>query len=216
MSVGRVEERGRYPDPTLIKAIGRSTQQSFMTEIAEKPRTDLGPVESPWAVTERGKRIHKTEDEVKASLRLLVLNGGEVRRTAKQLRDEGLPVKEQTLGWWRDRSFPRLYMQLRKELGREVSEKIAGNALERALEADTAEKTYIAEAIAKVQEVSPDHLAKNALALANAKATNIEKAQVLRHEPSQIIEVDVNASIEVLERLGVVDKTIDAEVIGEE
>lgn len=177
---------------------------------------DLGLVENPRAVTERGKRIARTEDEVKASLRLLILNGGECRRTAKQLRDEGLPVKEQTLAWWRDRSFPRLYMQLRKELGREVSEKIAGNALERALEADGAEKAYLAEAIARVAEVTPDHLAKNALALANAKATNIEKAQTLRHEPSQIVEVDVNASIEVLERLGVVEKPKHIDVESEE
>lgn len=169
-----------------------------------------------WAVSERGKRLHRTEDEVKASLRLLVLNGGEVRRTAKQLRDEGLPVKEQTLAWWRDRSFPRLYQQLRKELGREVSEKIAGNALERALEADGAQKLYYQEAVAKVGEVTPDHLAKNALALANAKATDIERAQVLRHEPNQIVEVDVNASIEVLERLGVVEKPKAIDVESEE
>lgn len=181
---------------------------------------DLGLIESPRAVTERGKRIARTEDEVKAALRLLVLNGGEVRRTSKQLRDEGLPVKEQTLGWWRDRSFPRLYMQIRKEMGAEVSEKIAGNALERALEADHAEKLYLQEAANKVGEVSPDHIAKNAAALANAKAANIERAQTLRHEPNQIVETrDMGELVGVLERLGVAersDEAIDAEVVGEE
>jgi hypothetical protein len=189
-----------------------------MTEVAEKPRIDLGPVDSPWAVTERGARTKYTEDEVKAALRQLVLNGGGPDVTAKQLRDEGLHVKRQTLAWWRDRSFPRLYMQIRKELGRDVSEKIAGNALERALEADKAEQIYIQAAIDRVDEVSGDHIAKNALALANAKATNIERAQVLRHEPNQIVEVDVNASIEVLERLGVAEKreAIDVQVESEE
>jgi hypothetical protein len=192
-----------------------------VTELAERPKAHNGPdqglMESPWAVTERGKVIHKTEAEVKAALRLLVLNGGELRLTAKQLRDEGLPIKEQTLAWWRDRSFPRLYMQIRKELGRDVAEDIAGRALERAREADEAQKAYLREAMQKVDEVSPDHLAKNALALANAQATNVEKAQLLRGQPTEIVEVDVNASIEVLERLGVVEKgSIDAEVVSEE
>lgn len=173
-------------------------------------------VEQRWAVSERGKVLHKTEDEVKACLRLLALNGGQQRLTAKQLRDEGLPVKEQTLAWWRDRSFPRLYMQIRKEMGRDIGEQIAGNALERALEADNAEQVYLQEAVKKVGKVPEKDLAKNALALAQAKGQNIEKAALLRHEPTQIVEVDVTTSIETLERLGVMTKAIDVEVESEE
>lgn len=190
------------------------------TAVAEKAHDgpDQGLLPSKWAVTERGKVIHKTEGEVKAALRLLALNGGQQRITCKQLRDEGLPIKEQTLAWWRDRSFPRLYMQIRKEVGGDVGEIIAGRALERALEADDVEKAYIEEAKAKVGEVDPNHLAKNALALSNAKANNVEKAQLLRGQPTEIVEVDVNASIEVLERLGVAEKreAIDVEVLEEE
>ena len=83
-------------------------------KLTAKNGPDQGLIESPWAVTERGKVIHKTEAEVKAALRLLALNGGQQRITTKQLRDEGFGIKEQTLAWWRDRSFPRLYMQIRK------------------------------------------------------------------------------------------------------
>lgn len=181
-----------------------------MTDLAERPKVHNGPdqglIESPWAVTERGKVIHKTEAEVKAALRLLALNGGQQRITTKQLRDEGFPIKEQTLAWWRDRSFPRLYMQIRKELQGDIAEEIAGRAMERAREADDAQRAYLQASMQKVDEVSPDHLAKNALALANAQSVNIEKAQLLRGQPTSIEEVDVNVSIEVLERLGVAEK----------
>jgi hypothetical protein len=179
------------------------------SEVAEKP---------PWAVSERGTPIQHTEAEVDAALRLLVANGGKTTTTAKQLTEEGLTIGEEQLRKWRDRSFPRRYMQLRTEMGLEVAEKIAGSALERAMEADQAEAVYIAEAVAKVKEVDPNHLAKNALALANAKGSNIEKAQLLRNMPTQITKVDLGESIGVLERLGVVEKAevIDAEVVEEE
>lgn len=74
------------------------------------------------------------------------------------------------------------------------------------MEADDAQRAYLQASIQKVGEVSPDHLAKNALALANAQSVNIEKAQLLRGQPTSIEEVDVNVSIEVLERLGVAEK----------
>lgn len=174
---------------------------------------------SPWAISERGKRLQHTEAEVDAALRLLVVNGGSPKATSKMLTEEGMPVNEKTIQWWRDNSFPMLYRRLRKELGREVGEQIAGKALERALQADEAEQAYIAAAIDRVDEVEPNHLAKNALALANAKATNIEKAQVLRHEPNEIVETrDVGDIVGVLERLGVAEKreAITAEVVEEE
>jgi hypothetical protein len=103
-------------------------------------------------------------------------------------------------------------------MGREVAEKIAGSALERAMEADEAEALYIAKAVERVDEVDPNHLAKNALALSNAKGSNIEKAQLLKNMPTSITKVDLGESIGVLERLGVVEKdeTIDAEVVEED
>ena len=72
------------------------------------------------------------------------------------------------------------------------------------MEADVAQQAYLQEAMQKVGEVFPDHLAKNALALANAQSVSIEKAQLLRGQPTSIEEVHVNVSIEVLERLNVV------------
>ena len=181
--------------------------------------SETGIVErDQFAVTERGKKMQRTEAEVDAILKTLASCGGNCKDAAKILDEEGLDIGWEALQGWRDRSFPHRYMQLRADMGREVAEKIAGNAMERALQADEAEQAYIAEAVKKLSEVDPNHLAKNALALANAKGKNIEGAQLLRDRPTEIRKVDLTESIAVLERLGVVEKReeIDAEVIEEE
>lgn len=159
-----------------------------------------------WAVSERGKKLKFTESEVDAALKLLIANGGNSKITASQLEEEGLPISRETLEWWRDNSFPRLYMRLRKEMGREVGERIAGKALELAEQTSEAEEIYLKAAMDRVDEVEPNHLAKNVAQLANAKATNIEKAQTLRHEPNEIVETrDLGDLVNVLERLNVVE-----------
>jgi len=96
---------------------------------------------------------------------------------------------------------------------------VAGRALERALQADDAQKLYIEKAVENVGEVNPDHLAKNALALANVMSQNVEKAQLLRDRPTEIRELKAaDELVEELVRLGVAEKTdvVDAVVVEEE
>jgi len=81
--------------------------------------------------------------------------------------------------------------------------------MERALQADEVEAKYLKAASKKVGLVEPNHLARSALALSQAKGQNIEKAALLRHEPTQRLEVDVRASIAILERLKVVESIDD-------
>ena len=163
------------------------------------------PAPVQMAVTERGQRIGYTEQEVAHAMRLLVLNGGRPKQAAEQLVAQGVNVTSDQIRKWRDRSFKRLYWQVRRELARDVGEEIAGRAFERAIEADEAERRYIEEAVERVDEVPPTHLAKNALALAQAKAANIEKAQLLRDRPTEIKETrSVGDLIATLERLKVV------------
>ncbi len=176
--------------------------------VAEKP---------PWAVTERGRPIQYTEDEVDAVLKLLVANGGKPTITSDQLRGEGINIERTALQHWRDYSFPRRYMALRTEQSREVAERVAGSAMERAIEADEAERAYIEAAIERLGEVDANHLAKAAQSLANAKSQNIQSAQLLRDRPTEIRKVDLSESIAVLERLKVVEPAVvDAEVVEEE
>ncbi len=166
-------------------------------------------VEIQMARTESGRKIRHTEEEVLKALRLLAENGGRQKPTVAQLAEEGINVGREQLRKWRDQSFPRLYIKAQGELGQRLGEGIAGSAMERAMEADQAEAQYIAKAVEKIDEVDPNHLAKNALALANAKGQNIEKAQLLRSMPSQIVKVDLSESIALLERLGVAEVVAD-------
>jgi hypothetical protein len=176
-----------------------------MNQILDKPHAN--------AVSESGTPIRYADDVVNLALKLVVLNGGQLKPASEQLRAEGFDIHRNTLRDWRDRQFPRRYHQIRGELGQQVTEEIAGRALERALEADGAEQKYIEAAIARLDEVDATHLAKNALALANAKAQNIEKSQLLRERPTQITENrSVADLVGTLERLGVAKKVQNQQV----
>lgn len=162
------------------------------------PTTDL-------AVTERGnKLVDHTEADVVLALRLLVLTGGSTRKTLDALADEGIVLTSDQLRYWRDVSFPTRYAEIRRELANDVGEQIAGRAMERALALQEAEDTYVAKAVEKVDDVSPDKLAASALALARAKSENVGTAQLLRNRPTEIVERrDTAELLELLAREGV-------------
>lgn len=158
------------------------------------------------AVSERGPMISYTEAEVDGALRLLAMTGGSPQKAVELLAAEGVSVDKETIRRWRDVSFPRRYLQIRQDLGRHISEEVAGRALERALQADEAQALYIEAAVENLNRVPPAHLAKSALALAQAKASDIEKAQTLRGLPNEIVETrDPAELVAILERLGVVE-----------
>lgn len=164
----------------------------------------------PLAISENGRQIFHHDDEVNLALKLIVLSNNRLSDVQEQLAEQGLTIHRNTLREWRERQFPRRYAQIRKDLGREINEEVAGRALERALEADDAERKYIQEAVARIGEVDANHLAKNALSLATAKATNVEKAQLLRGLPTERKQVDVEEAISTLERFGVA-KRVESE-----
>jgi hypothetical protein len=169
------------------------------------------------ATTERGRKLGNTDEEVNLALRLLVMSG-KPKKAVEQLEEAGYSnIGSEQLRKWRDNQFPRRYAQLRQDLSSDVGENLAGQMLERALESDEVEKKFIREAAAKVGSVPPAHLAKSILALAQSKAQNVEKSELLRGRPTDRVEVDINASIQVLERLGVVERqeAIDVEVVEE-
>lgn len=174
--------------------------------------SDLPADPPPRNVTESesGGNVNRTPEEVDICLKVLILNGGDCKNTSIQLEEEGIKVNRDGLRKWRDTMFPRRYAQLRRELGRDVSEEIAGRALERALELDKAEQAYIEEAEKRLGEVDPNHLARSAYALANAKGQNVDRAQLLRNQPTSIVRVDLDDAVKTLERLKVVE-SIDGE-----
>lgn len=168
----------------------------------------------PIARNERGNLVKHTESEVTTALKLLVINGNNAKLTAEMLAEEGLKVERETLASWRDKQFPRRYHQIRSELAPTISEEIAGRAFERAMQADEAAQLYLEEAVARLKDVPPEHLAKNFQAIIAGYGQLIEKAQTLRGEPNQIEAViDISDSIQTLERLEVLKRAeaIDVE-----
>lgn len=190
------------------------TEFSPMSKSLDKPPRNV-------TETEHGGTVTRSPEEVDLALKVLILNGGDSKNASLQLAAEGIKVNRDQLAGWRDVKFPRRYAELRRNISGDVSEEMAGRALERALESDAAQQRYIELALEKVEEVEPNHLAKNAMALSNVMSTNVEKAQLLRNEPTEIRRVDVEDSLRVLERLevawsieGEAEEIEDAEVVG--
>ena len=174
-------------------------------EAASAIPTAEPPAVSDYAINEHGVQIRHSEREVDLALEVLIVCGGVQKRAAKILQeDAGLKVNRDTLRDWTKRQFPRRFAELRHKLAPDVAEDIAGRAFERARAADEAEQAYIKEALAKVDEVDPNHLAKNAKALSDAKAQNVGIAQLLRDRPT-VISKDrtVGDLLGTLERLKV-------------
>ena len=189
----------------MTETIQRQSEQ----ELAEPPK---------FAVSERGKKLGVLESVVDEVLKLLAANGGNSKLTAQQLAEQGSPITYGQVRHWKTIGFPHRYLMMCEQLQRQIGEGLAGKALERAIEADAAQSEYIRKAVEKIDEVPAEHLAKNALALANAKASDIQMSQLLRDRPTEIQRVDVRGTIGVLERLGVVErnpKVVDAEVVEE-
>lgn len=179
---------------------------------------EQAPPPAVYAINERGVQIRHSDEEVDAALQVLILCGGVLKRAAKILKEEGLTMNRDTLRDWRDRQFPRRFAEIRHRLAPEISENVAGRALERAQEADEAQRKYIREAVAKIDEVSPDHLAKNAKALGDAAAQNVGVAQLLRDRPTSISkDKTVEDLLGTLERLKVLrvdePETLEGEAV---
>ena len=130
------------------------------------------------------------------------------------------PRKDSPNTGWRNESFPRRYNQFRAELGQDISEDVAGRALERAIEADEAAHVYLQAAVDNIDKVSPTHLAKNAAALLQGAGQSVQTAQLLRDRPTVIVETrSLGELVGTLEKLGVAERdenVIDVEILGEE
>lgn len=144
--------------------------------------------DSAPAVTEPGAVLHEhSEKNVNDALAFLVLTASP-RRASKIMEDLGHPVSERTLKHWRDHSFRTRYYNIRREMAADIGEEIAGRAFERALEADEVQATMIERLGDTVAEIDAKDLPRGIQALANVKASEIEKAQLLRDKPTEIVE----------------------------
>jgi hypothetical protein len=121
-------------------------------------------------------------------LKLLVLSGNSLTATIKQLQDADIDVSKDTLRHWRDSSFRERYAETRTEMADRVGKELAGRSMERALQADEVQSRMIAELSEKVGEIPAKDLPRGIQALAQAKGSDVDKAQLLRDRPTEIKE----------------------------
>jgi hypothetical protein len=85
-----------------------------------------------------------------------------------------------------------------------VGEEVAGRAMEQALQEDEAERLFVERALDRLDEIPTRDLAASARNMAQAKALNVTKAQLLRDRPTEIKETrSVPELLAVLKDAGV-------------
>jgi hypothetical protein len=159
---------------------------------------------SDVAVTERGRPLpHYSDAEIDAALRTLILTGS-VAKASRTLIESGLQFSEQQLRHWRDHAFANRHYRLRRELANDVGEEVAGRAMEQALQEDEAERLFVERALDRLDEIPTRDLAASARNMAQAKALDVTKAQLLRDRPTEIKETrSVPELLAVLKDAGV-------------
>jgi hypothetical protein len=116
------------------------------------------------------------------------MNANSLTETIRQLEDADIPVSKDTLRHWRDSSFRERYAEIRNEMADRMGEELAGRFTERSLQADQVQSKMIAELAEKVGEIPAKDLPRGIQALAQAKGSDVDKAQLLRDRPTEIRE----------------------------
>jgi len=78
------------------------------------------------AVTEPDKKLGRTDEEIDDALRLLAGKGGKRQLTAEQLKEAGSTISRGDLENYERFLFPRRYLQVRHEIGKESARRFPG------------------------------------------------------------------------------------------
>lgn len=179
-----------------------------MHRLDELPTSDYGDKSEGinTATTEHGSTLQKyTEKDVELALQELALNGGNFSRTSAILETQHkLHVPAATLSKWAKTSFTNRYRNIqhtvRNTIAKDVSSKLTENAQR------SAELTGdILESLAdNVDELNPNELAKAAKDVSQIASNSIDKALLLRGQPTDIsVQVTPEEMLAELKRLSV-------------
>lgn len=173
------------------------------------------------ARTERGKAlaVYNTED-VEIGLRVLALNGGVYKAAHQQLLGEGMEIPAETLRNWATSQFVQKYADIQSDLHDKINERVAGQAMDIAARAQAIEQKLMdrLDDPEVMAEIPARDLAKSLAQVAQAKGTNVEKAALLRGQPTEIHEIrgkELTEGLRYLRRMGVIElDDEDVEEIG--
>lgn len=160
-------------------------------------------------------------EQIDTCLMLLATQGGIVRRAMPLIREQlELDVSEATLKKWRDETHEQRYFELQEDYGNAIARRAAARSMEIAeLAAEGVEKfvTKAIEAADRIDAETPGDmrdLATSARNLSQVQVNSVEKARLLRDQPTEIQSLEsLDELVDVLRQAGVVrePEPIDAE-----
>lgn len=176
-----------------------------MTEVAEKPRKE---------------RKDYTDAEVEAGLVALALCSGHRERAAVLVKQEGLDIPPETIRSWATKSRVEDYARIREQVAPRLQAELAEVHMALADGAATLEAKTINRLDERLTQgdVEDKDLANILKSTAVAGGIHVEKAQLLKNLPTQIVKRDAS---EVLQELQAAmgfkgGEVVDADVIDEE
>ncbi len=152
-----------------------------------------------------GKLTDHTIEDVEFALRLYAYNGGNASSTAATLETTyGIKVHPATIRNWSERLFPQRFVQIQKELQTEITDRVAGKIADVAhQQVDLQAKWTEHLADQPLDDITPDKLASGLRSIAQATSSNIEKAQLLRDQPTAIVKHTPDDALKFLKDLGI-------------
>jgi hypothetical protein len=117
----------------------------------------------------------------------LILAGGNQRKAAKELAEQGEHFPHQTLAFWR-RNYPERYSELEQKEAPPLALRLAESFENRALALNRLEGKMQERLESHIHLVHPRELAGAVRNVATAKAINTDKAALLRGQPTEIIK----------------------------
>jgi hypothetical protein len=152
----------------------------------------------------RRKGERYSEEEIERGLLEVAMCRGNTRRAARQLAAQGITIPRTTLETWTNRLHPQRYADIQERVLPMIHQRMAEQSEE--LAQAYAEAEY--EALAQLRRRVPDMRASDAASavrnLATSRGISVDKAALLRGQPTAIEERrDVGEILFALERLGV-------------
>jgi hypothetical protein len=157
---------------------------------------------SETALVEPAKKTYRrdySEEEIERGLVEMVLAGGNYRKAASQLAARGFDMPPDTLWAWKRSTHRERYLETRARLLPRIQEQIAEEAEDLAHDYAEVERSTLLAFASKADTLEAKDAAGAVRNLATAKAINIDKAQLLRGQPTQIVER--RSGEEILEQL---------------
>jgi hypothetical protein len=129
-----------------------------------------------------------TEEEIDRALVEAALCDGNTHAAHRNLKAQGINIPRPTIEGWVRRVHSQRYQQLRAELVPRIHAKIAAECEDTAELAGQLEREMLVKLAKDYKELAPRDQAGAIRNVSTTKAINVDKAALLRGQPTEIVE----------------------------